>query len=84
MYGTVLKVQSNLNIPLGPGTLSWSFQPVGGGLRVNVSTTLTNINNRLSYILRTYESPWSKDAINFSEGIYETEQFTSGRGATWP
>jgi len=52
MYGTVLNVRSNANIPLGYGTLSWSLQPAAGGSPVSISTALTNLNKQISYILR--------------------------------
>jgi len=52
LYGVVKNVQSNANLRLGHGTLAWSFRPTGGGSAVMASTTLTNINNQFSYILR--------------------------------
>ncbi len=52
MYGTVLNVTSNANLWLAYGTLTCVFHPVGGGNAITASTTLTNINNRFSYILR--------------------------------
>src|SRR5215471_7246137 len=52
MYGRVLNVTSNANLRLGYGTLSCTFQPLGGGSPVTASTLLTNINNQFSYILR--------------------------------
>jgi hypothetical protein len=52
MYGTVLNVRSNANLRLGYGTLTWLFQPVGGGPSIAATGTLTNINNQFSYILR--------------------------------
>jgi hypothetical protein len=52
MYGAVLNVTSNANLRLGYGTLTWVFQPVGGGAAITASGTLTNIDNQFSYILR--------------------------------
>jgi hypothetical protein len=34
------------------GSLSWIFQPGGGGPAVNLTTTLTNINDQFSYVIR--------------------------------
>jgi hypothetical protein len=34
------------------GTLSWVFQPAGGGPPISLTTTLTNINDQFSFVLR--------------------------------
>lgn len=34
------------------GSLSWAFQPSGGGPAVSLTATLTNINDQFSYVLR--------------------------------
>ncbi len=52
MYGAVLDVTNNANLRLGYGTLTWVFQPTGGGTAITATGTLTNINNQLSYVLR--------------------------------
>jgi hypothetical protein len=52
VYGVVRNVQDNANLRLGHGTLVWAFRPTGGGPSVMASTTLTNINDEFSYILR--------------------------------
>jgi hypothetical protein len=52
MYGRVLNISSNANLRLAYGTLSCTFHPAGGGSSISVSTSLTNINNQFSYILR--------------------------------
>jgi hypothetical protein len=52
MYGAVLNVTNNANLLLGYGTLTWLFQPLGGGPAIRATGTLTNINNQFSYILR--------------------------------
>ena len=63
MYGRVLNVTSNANLRLGYGTLSCTFQPVGGGNTITASTILTNINNQFSYILRI---PCERPVTGFS------------------
>jgi hypothetical protein len=52
MYGTVLNVLSNANLRLGYGTLTCVFRPSGGGAPVTASTTLSNLGNQFSYVLR--------------------------------
>src|SRR5437867_8644559 len=52
MYGVVRNVRSNANIRIGYGTLTWIFQPTNGGTPLTFSTTLTNIEDQFSYILR--------------------------------
>ena len=52
LYGTVVNVRNNANIPLGYGPLTWIFQPLAGGAAITASGTLTNIDDELSYILR--------------------------------
>ncbi len=52
MYGRVLNINSNASLRLAYGTLSCTFQPLGNGNSVTVTTLLTNINNQFSYILR--------------------------------
>src|SRR5262245_51902713 len=51
MYGTVLNISSNANLRLAYGTLTCVFRRPGGLNPITVSTSLTNINNRFSYIL---------------------------------
>jgi hypothetical protein len=52
MYGRVLNITSNANLRLGYGTLTCVFRPADGGNPITASASLTNINNRFSYILR--------------------------------
>jgi hypothetical protein len=52
MYGTLLNITSNANLRLGYGTLTCVFRPVAGGSPITAFASLTNINNRFSYILR--------------------------------
>src|SRR5262249_4808396 len=52
MYGTVLNVLSNANLRLGYGTLSCVFRSSAGGAPVTASTTLSNLGNQFSYVLR--------------------------------
>ncbi len=52
MYGQIVNISGNPYVRVGYGTLTWEFQPVGGGPPIIASTTLTNINNRFSYIMR--------------------------------
>jgi hypothetical protein len=52
MYGAVLNVRDNADLLLGYGTLTWVFQPLGGGAAITATGTLTNISNQFSYVLR--------------------------------
>lgn len=52
VYGVIKNVQDNANLRLGHGPLTCVLQPVGGGSPITVSTTLTNINDQFSYVLR--------------------------------
>ncbi|HKX60674.1 MAG TPA: hypothetical protein VJS65_02505 [Verrucomicrobiae bacterium] len=52
MYGVVENSQDPDRLRVVVGTLTWLFQPVGGGPSFAVSTTMTNINDQFSYILR--------------------------------
>jgi hypothetical protein len=52
MYGAVVNVAGNANLREGYGTLNWTFTPLGGGGVIFASTTLTNINNQFSYVVR--------------------------------
>lgn len=48
-YGVVRDAVTDTRLTLG--TLHWTFQPVGGGDPVEVTTSLTNINDQFSYVL---------------------------------
>ncbi len=50
MYGVIRN--SDDGTRLISGTLTWQFQPSAGGQTVVLTTTLTNINDQFSYILR--------------------------------
>src|ERR1051325_5234727 len=63
MYGAVRNVRSNANIRIGYGTLTWVFQPTNGGAPITLSTTLTNIEDQFSYILRV---PCETEVAGFS------------------
>ena len=52
MYGVVRNTQDRDRLRIVFGNLTWLFQPVGGGPAFAVSTTLTNINDQFSYVLR--------------------------------
>jgi hypothetical protein len=52
MYGVVRNTQDPDRLRIVFGNLTWSFQPVGGGPSFSVTTTLTNINDQFSYVLR--------------------------------
>jgi len=52
MYGVVRNAQDPDRLRISFGTLTWSFQPVGGGPAFAVTATLTNINDQFSYVLR--------------------------------
>ena len=67
LYGTIRDVSGGINARLTVGTLSWTFQPGGGGSAINLTATLTNINDQFSYVLRV---PCETQAAGFviSEG----------------
>jgi hypothetical protein len=52
MYGVIRNAQDRDRLRMVFGNLTWSFQPTGGGPGFTVSTTLTNINDQFSYVLR--------------------------------
>lgn len=52
MYGVVRNAQDPDRLRMVFGNLTWFFQPVGGGPAFAVSTSLTNINDQFSYVLR--------------------------------
>jgi hypothetical protein len=52
MYGVVRNTQDLDRLRIVFGSLTWTFQPVGGGPPFAVSTPLTNINDQFSYVLR--------------------------------
>ncbi len=51
LYGEVRNTAGGQNIRLTSGTLTWSFQPTGGGNPVTVTTPLTNVHDQFSYVL---------------------------------
>lgn len=50
LYGTVIDTGTGNRVTFG--TLTWSFRPTAGGSTITVSTTLTNINDQFSYVVR--------------------------------
>jgi hypothetical protein len=52
MYGVVRNTQDRDRLRIVFGQLTWHFQPASGGPSFAVSTTLTNINDQFSYVLR--------------------------------
>ena len=52
VYGVIRNVSGGKTIRLISGTLLWQFQPANGGSTITASTTLTNINDQFSYLLR--------------------------------
>jgi hypothetical protein len=52
LYGTISQLSANQSTRLTLGTITWTFQPGGGGGPVAVSASLTNINDQFSYVLR--------------------------------
>jgi hypothetical protein len=51
IYGVVSNVGAG-GARMSFGTLNWVFQPAGGGPAITISTSLTNINDQFSYVLR--------------------------------
>lgn len=57
-YGRVLASSGGNVVRLTTGTLTWRIEPVGGGAPIVVATTLANLNDQFSYVLRVpCESP---------------------------
>ena len=57
-YGKVVSTASGSNVRLTTGTLTWQIEPFAGGPAFLVATTLTNVNDQFSYVLRVpCESP---------------------------
>ena len=52
MYGVVRNTQDIDRLRIVFGSLTWVFQPSGGGPAFSVTTALTNINDQFSYVLR--------------------------------
>src|ERR1043165_6563476 len=52
IYGVVRNTQDRDHLRIVFGNLTCVFQPAGGGPSFSVSTTLTNINDQFSYVLR--------------------------------
>ncbi len=51
LYGTVRNTAGGQDVRLTSGTLTWTFQPGGGGSPVTVTTALTNLHDQFSYLL---------------------------------
>jgi hypothetical protein len=49
IYGQVL--DNNTGARITSGTLTWTWQPAGGGSPVVITTTLTNINDQFSFVI---------------------------------
>lgn len=57
-YGRVVTSTSGNTVRLTTGTLTWQIEPVSGGPAIVLATTLTNINDQFSFVLRVpCESP---------------------------
>ena len=52
MYGVIRNVNGGDSTRLTSGTLTWVFRSAMDGQAISVSTTLTNINDQFSYVLR--------------------------------
>jgi hypothetical protein len=52
MYGVIRNTQDKDRLRIVFGSLTWQFQPTGGGAPFVVSATVTNINDQFSYVLR--------------------------------
>jgi hypothetical protein len=57
-YGRVMGVSGGNPVRLTAGTMVWRVEPLLGGAALELTTTLTNINDQFSYVLRVpCESP---------------------------
>ena len=52
LYGTVVNVWNGANVRVIDGNLTWTYQPVGAGSPTQASTSLDDLENQLSYVLR--------------------------------
>lgn len=69
-YGTVQARASGQTVRMTSGTLAWRIEPLGGGEAWTVSTTLTNIHDQFSFILRVpCESPEPGQPATSSPGV---------------
>ncbi|MCL4177929.1 MAG: hypothetical protein KJ072_09310 [Verrucomicrobia bacterium] len=67
-YGRVMGVSGGNPVRLTAGTLVWHVEPALGGPALVLSTTLTNINDQFSYVLRVpCETPEPGGGV--SEGV---------------
>jgi hypothetical protein len=51
-YGQVLAKSTGGNVRVTTGTLEWQIEPLSGGAPWVISTTLTNLNDQFSFVLR--------------------------------
>lgn len=51
LYGVVSNLAAG-GSRMSYGTLTWLFQPSGGGPAISLTVTLTNLNDQFSYVLR--------------------------------
>lgn len=57
-YGKVVTSTSGDTVRLTTGTLTWQIEPLPGGPAILLATTLTNVNDQFSFVLRVpCESP---------------------------
>lgn len=84
MYGEVRNAQDRDRLRITFGNLTWVFQPVGGGPSFSVSTTLTNINDQFSYVLRVpcetevAGFPLSSNALRLGSSYIRSSVFFNG------
>jgi hypothetical protein len=85
MFGLVLNVNSNADIPEGYGTLSWTFQPAGAGVPIHASSILTNIDSQFSYILHIHcETPLGTTPVSSNTITLSSAPITYYRtNVTW-
>jgi hypothetical protein len=67
-YGRVVTSAGGNTVRLTTGTLTWQIEPIAGGPAILIATSLTNINDQFSYVLRVpCESP--EPGINASTNV---------------
>jgi hypothetical protein len=52
LYGTVVNVWNGANVRVIDGNLTWTYQPAGAGSPTLASTTMADLENQFSYVLR--------------------------------
>ena len=81
-YGQVVATSGGAPVRLTAGTLTWRIEPLSGGAPIVLNTTLTNINDQFSFVLRVpCLSPLTGEALS-TNCVNLTSPATSYRRVT--